>query len=81
MIIFATRLGTEPVWLIMVATAKVFPSFTSLLIVSKTSRVLKTLLLAHESTPNVWMACQCAEFKPSAPNRMGSEQNHLVQVE
>jgi hypothetical protein len=71
MIIFATRLGTEPVWLIMVATAKVFPSFTSLLIVSKTSRVSKTLLLTNESTPNARMASQYAEFKPSASNRKG----------
>jgi len=39
MIIFATRLGTEPAWPVMVATAKVFPSLASLLIVSKSSRV------------------------------------------
>jgi hypothetical protein len=38
----------------------------------------KTLLLANELTPNVWMACQCAQFKPSAPNRQGSERNHLL---
>ena len=30
---------------------------------------LKTLLLANESTLNVRMASQYAEFKPSAPNR------------
>jgi hypothetical protein len=42
---------------------------------------LKTLLLANESMPNARMASQYAEFKPSATNRRGSEQNHLLQVE